>query len=104
MKIRSKKHREFVASEPCMITGYTHGVQAHHLLRVEGKGMGTKSCDRWCVPLHYTIHDALHKNGNEVVFFANHGWHYEDVKGIALALAQGSPDKKIRDVSCETTE
>lgn len=58
VKIRSKIHRQFVSQQPCIITGSTYGVQAHHLLRVEGKGLSTKSCDRWVVPLHYVIHDA----------------------------------------------
>lgn len=94
-KIRSPKHRKFVAGLPCLISGNTEGVQAHHLLRVEGKAMGTKACDRWLIPLHHTIHDALHKNGNEVVFFANHGLDYETVKDAAIYYASISPDKRI---------
>lgn len=103
MKIRSKAHRQFVSEQPCMITGATHGVQSHHLLRVEGKGLSTKACDKWVVPLHYTIHDALHKNGNEIVFFANHGWDYEDVKEFAKGLCIISPCNKIRGLyECNT--
>jgi len=96
-KIRSPKHRKFVASQPCMITGSTYGVQSHRLLRVEPiKGLSTKSCDSYCVPLHHTIHDALHKNGNEIVFFANHGFDYEVVKDMAEFLSMQSPCDKIR--------
>ena len=77
-KIRSEKHRKFVASQPCVVTGYQgdKGVP-HHLMQVDGvKGIGVKSCDMWSIPLHHDIHMALHKNGNEVVFFANHGLDY----------------------------
>ncbi len=95
LKIHSEKHRKYIASRPCMITGLTDGVQAHHLLRVEGKGMGTKACDIWLIPLHHTIHDALHKNGNEIVFFENHGFDYDKVKLTAIEYSESSPDKRI---------
>lgn len=99
MKIRSKIHRQFVSQQPCIITGSTYGVQAHHLLRVEGKGLSTKSCDRWVIPLHYVIHDALHKNGNEVAFFANHGFDYETIKALATQFCMRSPCEKIRNLT-----
>ena len=95
-RIDSPRHRKFVASQPCLITGSKDGVQAHHLLRVNGKGMGIKSCDMWCIPLHHTVHDALHKSGNEKIFFINHGREYEYIIGRAQALASQSPDIKIR--------
>ena len=65
------------------------------------KGVGTKSCDRWCVPLEFSVHEALHKNGNEVVFFQNHGFEYEEVKQIARNLAKESPDARIRQATGE---
>lgn len=102
MKIRSKRHRQFVSQQPCIITGNIHETNhAHHLLRVEGKAMGTKACDSWCVPLHWTLHNALHRNGNEIVFFANHGLDYEAVKQIARDLSNKSPDLRIRHRECE---
>lgn len=97
MKIRSNKHRKFISEQPCIITGRTLGVQSHHLLRVEGKGMGTKTSDIWCIPLHWEVHAALHKNGNEVAFFVNHGLDYEMVKAVALRFSSISSDKKIRE-------
>jgi len=99
MKIRSKKHLKFVSEQSCLITGSTGGVQAHHLLRAGGKGMGTKSSDIWAVPLYYTVHDALHRMGDEIAFFENHGLPYEYAKGRALTLASQSPDKKIREAA-----
>lgn len=96
MKIRSKVHRKFVSEQPCMISGLTIGVVGHHLLRAGDHSMGSKACDKWLVPLHWTIHNALHKNGNEIAFFANHGWNYEDVKELAKGLCVISPCNKIR--------
>ncbi len=73
-KIRSEKHLRFVAGLPCLVTGREFdGVQAHHLLRVEGKGMGTKAGDNHTIPLHHTAHDALHRHGKEPEFLAERG-------------------------------
>jgi hypothetical protein len=96
-------HMLFVASQPCIISGYQgeYGV-GHHLLRSEPtKGIARKQSDIWIVPLHSTLHDALHKNGNEIAFFANHGLDYDDVKERALYLASISPDPKIRKLAKE---
>jgi len=98
-RIDSPLHRRFVASQPCLITGYQgeRGVD-HHLMRAEPiKGIARKVCDRWVVPLESSIHDALHKNGNEISFFANHGLSYEAVKAFAMQFAILSPDKRISD-------
>lgn len=98
-RIDSPIHRKWIASKACIITGYQgeKGVP-HHLLRVEStKGTSYKNCDIWCVPLHSDIHDALHKNGNEIVFFANHGMDYEEVKQLAEIFASLSPDMRIRE-------
>lgn len=105
MKIRSEKHRRFVASRPCIITGRQgEGVQSHHLLRAGGKGLGTKACDSLCVPLYYMTHDALHRMGDEIAFFANHGLDYEYVKTIAKFLALASPCSKIRNLTFNNKE
>lgn len=102
----ASKHMLFVASEPCIISGYQgkYGV-GHHLLRNEPtKGIARKQSDIWIIPLHSTLHDALHKNGNEIVFFANHGLDYKAVKSEALRLAISSPDPKIRKTAKEYLE
>ena len=98
-KIRSPIHLAFVRSHACIVTGYKgNTVVAHHLLRAGGKGLGTKACDSLAVPLSSYVHDALHKNGNEVAFFVNHGLNYESVKEIARKLSFESPDKRIREI------
>jgi hypothetical protein len=98
--IRSPKHRKFVASQPCILSGISgDDVHPHHLLRVNSiKGMGLKSCDMWCIPLKAKLHNELHKCGDEIKYLELK-WNgdYEDIKGIALAYAKISPDKKIRD-------
>ncbi len=97
-KIRSEKHLAYVRRQACIISGHKgESVIAHHLLRAGGKGMGTKACDSLTVPLTTLIHDALHKNGNEESFFANHGLNYEVVKALAMQFASLSPDKRIRE-------
>ena len=53
------------------------------------------------IPLEFFVHEALHKNGNEIVFFQNHGFEYEEVKQIARDLSNKSPDKRIREVADE---
>lgn len=95
-KIRSEKHLAYIRSQPCIITGYVgEAVVAHHLLRMGGKGLGTKACDSLVVPLTSFMHDMLHRNGNEVAFFANHGKPYETIQSIVEQLALKSPDKRI---------
>ena len=97
-KIRSKKHREYVSQRASILSGARAEV-AHHLLRVDAiKGMGTKSCDRWVVPMTHAEHDALHKAGDEVAFFARHGLDYEFVKERARVLCKSSPCNEMRDL------
>ncbi len=101
----ASKHMLFVASQPCIVSGYQgEYCVGHHLLRSGGHGMGKKSSDIWIVPLHSSLHDALHKNGNEIWFFVNHGLAYDDVKERALYLASISPDPKIKKAAKEYME
>lgn len=95
--MKSIKHRRFVASQPCLITGRVgDDIHPHHLLRAGGKGMGLKACDSLCVPLHFEMHNALHRNGDEEAFFEDHGFSYEIVKECAQLYCKRSPDEKIR--------
>lgn len=97
------KHLQFIDSLGCLICGRkaTH----HHLLRVDRslipidneaflipkrfeRGMGRKSDDRFCIPLCRYHHDALHNNGNEIVYLAHFG--YTDVDKLALYFWENS--------------
>lgn len=80
--IRSEKHRRFVASLPCCISGRDEATQGHHLLRVPEKCMGRRAGDNWIIPLHHEMHTALHRSGDETAFLAIY-----DIGGPALAKA-----------------
>ena len=98
MKIRSKKHLRFIASQPCMICGvWDETVVPHHLLRSGGKGMGTKACDGETVPMCHYHHQQLHLNGDEIHFFNLYGLDYESVLDTARYYCIESPCKKIKE-------
>lgn len=91
IKIRDKGHLKFVASLPCIVTGFEYGVQAHHLLRTPEKGMGTKSGDNYAVPLNFQIHDAMHLHGDETKFFQSMG--IDDMIEVAFKLYEYTRDE-----------
>lgn len=96
-KVRSRKHLEFVASLPSMISGYRGDfIIGHHLLRAGGKAMGTKACDSLVVPLTHQEHMDLHANGNEIKWFEKHGWSYDRVLRYQNSLVMRSPCPNIR--------
>lgn len=59
-KIRSEKHRRFIASLPCIVCGATD-TQAAHIRTGNGAGMGLKSGDDCCVPLCVRCHSEQHR-------------------------------------------
>lgn len=115
----SKKHLSFVDGLGCCICG-SHYSTHHHLLRVrpefipvkEGeelflmpkrkqKGMGTKSDDRFCLPVCGLCHQKIHMAGNETNYLAGHGILYPEQ--LALFIWEHSGDfetckKRIKDV------
>lgn len=98
-KVRSPKHRRYVAMKPCLVCGWwNETIVPHHLLRGGGKGMGTKACDSMCVPLHDTCHKLLHMDGKEVEWFNEMGLKYEEVLDAVKNLCITSPCKKIRGI------
>lgn len=62
MKVRSEKHRRFVASLPCVICD-SNQVQAAHIRANTGGGMGLKPGDDWCIPLCCRCHAEQHRIG-----------------------------------------
>lgn len=100
MKIRSPRHMRYIAGLSCLINGFWDetGI-GHHLLRAGGKAAGTKGCDSLAVPMSHFNHQMLHANGNEVAFFANHGWDYLRLLWWLKATNELSPDKKIREAT-----
>lgn len=67
--MKSQRHLKFIASLPCLVTGCIGATQVHHLMRGVLRGMGMKAGDEWALPLHFKVHDALHRDGNERRFF-----------------------------------
>lgn len=63
-KIRSEKHRRFVASLPCVVTG-SPDVQCAHIRKNNGGGLGLKPCDSFCVPLSCREHYIQGQIGEE---------------------------------------
>lgn len=79
---RSKKYREWVASNPCCYTGYSYGVIPHHPISCGlGGAMGSKVSDLFCIPLNAEFHSKTHagKDGFE---------HYIDQKAEALKMIE----------------
>lgn len=72
VRIRDKRHLQFVASHPCVICGRNRS-QAHHLTFAQPKGMSIKVSDEFTVPLCSTHHRELHQFGNEAAWWDRHG-------------------------------
>jgi ERF superfamily protein len=67
---RSKAHRAFVSSQPCLVCQRSPG-DAHHLKFAQPATLGRKVGDEFTVPLCRDHHHALHRHGNEVSWWAN---------------------------------
>lgn len=79
----SSAHLAFIRRLPCCICHREPAGEAHHLLRVEGRGMGLKAADRWTVPLCREHHETLHRFGGEEAWFADRG---VDARALARRL------------------
>lgn len=91
-KIRqeSVRHLAFIRGLPCVLTGRTDGVQAHHLLRCpdsEERGGAMKAGDRWTIPIVRRMHDALHASGDEIAFLGAHSVYGPAVAALLWSLS-----------------
>ena len=94
---RSKAHRAWVRTHPCMICR-CWPVVAHHLLTAQPKAMGKKSGDQWTVPLCKFHHDMLHDVvGNERQFMEDHD--QADYLEFARGLTEESPCAKVKEAA-----
>ena len=104
----TQKHLKFIDSLPCCVCGGAFGTSTHHhLLRVDrkflpatpeteglmfpkikSKGMGTKSDDRFALPLCTKCHAEAHRLGNDKEYLKRHG--IEEPEKFALALWEKS--------------
>lgn len=59
----STGYLKFVRSQPCVVTGTTEGVEAHHVIGHGYSGMALKTHDLMAFPLSNEAHRALHDGG-----------------------------------------
>ena len=105
------KHLKFIDTLPCIVCGTGGNITHHHLLRVDkkyltptpeteglmfpkikSKGMGTKSDDRFCLPICPRCHGEAHRYGNDKEYFKQRG--LEHPEELALAFWRNSGNFK----------
>lgn len=59
----SEAYLKFVRSQPCVVTGTTEGVEAHHVIGHGQSGMAMKTHDLMAFPLCHESHMKLHDGG-----------------------------------------
>jgi hypothetical protein len=70
IRIRDKAHLAFVAAQPCLVCRRAP-CDAHHLKIAQPRSLGRKVSDEFTVPLCREHHHELHRNGNEMAWWAN---------------------------------
>jgi hypothetical protein len=78
-RIRDKRHRDFVASQPCIVCGQ-QPCDAHHLRFAQPRAMGRKVSDEFTVPLCRLHHRELHLTGDEKAW-----WQRARLNPLAVA-------------------
>lgn len=94
--IRSERHRRFVASLPCCVSGMVGMTQAAHIRYQTNAGLGLKSSDSYCLPLSVYEHNLQHNMGSEPKYWARHGG-IDKAKSLAnnLFLHTGNEQKAL---------
>jgi|TARA_R110000803_G_scaffold34488_1_gene75221 hypothetical protein len=110
----NKKHVEWVSSLDCCIAEHfqrlkengtlpkdrascgDYNIQAHHLLKpiFSSRGMSLRAGDKDVIPLCFTHHNALHRNGSEFNFFEKTVYNTRFGMAIAEKLWKESPHNK----------
>lgn len=105
----TQKHLKFIDTLPCVICVGSCGQSTHHHLlrvgreyqspmdgqeglmfpKVKSKGMGTKSDDRFCLPICYKHHREAHDRGNDKAYFQAHGISKPEELALALWNVSG---------------
>jgi hypothetical protein len=70
IRIRDKAHLAFVAAQPCLVCQRSP-CDAHHLKFAQPRSLGRKVSDEFAVPLCRDHHQQLHRQGNEIAWWAN---------------------------------
>lgn len=63
MPAKNKEYLTWIRNQPCVLTGSTFDVIAHHVTIQANRGFGQKPSDYWSVPLNVTLHARLHHVG-----------------------------------------
>jgi hypothetical protein len=71
-RLRDKRHREFVAAQPCVVCGRKPS-DAHHLRFAQPRALGRKVSDEFTVPLCREHHGEVHRRGNEARWWKDAG-------------------------------
>jgi hypothetical protein len=69
-RVRSKAHLQFVAAQPCLICQRSPS-DPHHLKFAQPRSLRRKVSDEFTVPLCREHHQALHRQGDEIAWWAN---------------------------------
>jgi hypothetical protein len=89
---RNKAHLAFVAEQPCLICKRSP-CDAHHLKFAQPNTLGRKVSDEFTVPLCRDHHHDLHREGNEMAWWAD--MHITPTE-VARELWQSSPIHGIK--------
>jgi hypothetical protein len=80
IRLRDKKHRNFVASKPCLVCGRVPS-DPHHLRFAQPRALGRRVSDEFTVPLCRVHHRELHRNGDELAW-----WRAVNIDPMPVAL------------------
>lgn len=91
-RVKDDKHRVWLSTLPCCVSGVHGQSQVAHIRYQTGAGMGMKSSDNFCIPLSWAEHNKQHNHkGGEVGYWEEHGG-IERAKELANALHVRSTD------------
>lgn len=82
--IRNEKHRKFIATLPCCVSGISGSTQAAHIRAAGSGGLGFKNGDCNCIPLSWMEHHKQH-NKHERGFGEKSYWGDDLPRAIRLA-------------------
>ena len=69
-RARNKAHLRFVAAQPCLVCQRSP-CDPHHLRFAQPRALGRKVSDEFVVPLCRDHHRQLHRQGDEIAWWAN---------------------------------
>ena len=97
-RLRDKRHREFVAAQPCVVCGRQLS-DAHHLRFAQSRAMGRKVSDEFTVPLCRVHHREIHRTVKEAQW-----WTRLDIEPMALARKLWSQTHPLAVAENETAD